>query len=185
MLAAPLNQDWTYDGVIPDEIIAEITTNEREIELLSKNINTNKSSGIQNIATWILRESFLTVPDIIADIINTSFVQCECPNTWKIANVIPLQKEGNKQLVTNLRPVSLLPVQSKIIEKIVHNRIFEHLTNHDLLCKEQGGFREGCSTLSTAALFVNEICKALNDKKYTIVAYLDIKKAFDTVNHEI
>ena len=72
-------------------------------------------------------------------------------------------------------------MQSKIIEKIVHNRIFEHLTNHDLLCQEQGGFREGCSTLSTAALFVNEIYKALNDKKYTIIAYLDIRKAFDTV----
>ena len=88
-------------------------------------------------------------------------------------------------MVTNLRPVSLLPVQSKIIEKIVHNRLFEHLQNSDLLCKEQGGFREGHSTVSTAALFVNEIYKALNEKKYTIVAYLDIKKAFDTVNHEI
>ena len=88
-------------------------------------------------------------------------------------------------LVSNLRPVSLLLVQSKIIEKVVYYKIFKYLKNYDLLCKEQGGFREGHSTVSTASFFINEIYKALNVKEYTIVAYLDIKKAFDTVNHEI
>ena len=76
------------------------------------------------MSTWVLKETFLTIPDIVTKIMNMSFVKCECPETWKVANVVPLQKEGNKQLVSNLRPVSLLPVQSKIIEKIVHNRIF-------------------------------------------------------------
>ena len=99
--------------------------------------------------------------------------------------MVPLQKDGNKQLVSNLRPVSRLPVQSKIIEKIVHSKISEYLNNFDLLCKEQGGFRKGHSTVSTASFFVNEIYKAMNEKEYLLVTYLDIKKAFDTVNHNI
>ena len=184
-LASVLQQDWQYNGVESDEMINNIETNQYEIECMSKQINTNKSSGIPHISTSILKEAFLTVPNIVTYIFNKSFENSECPNSWKIANVVPLQKEGNKQLVTNLRPVSLLPVQSKIIEKIVHNRLFEHLQEHDLLCKEQGGFRKGHSTVSTASLFVNEIYKSINDKKYAIVAYLDIKKAFDTVNHQI
>ena len=112
-------------------------------------INNNKSSGLPNIATWLLKEAFLANSNIVTDIINSSFESCKCPETWKIANVVPLQKEGNKQLVSHLRPVSLLPVQSKIIEKNVHRNIVEHLQNNDLLCKERGGFREGHSTVST------------------------------------
>ena len=72
-----------------------------------------------------------------------------------------------------------------IIDIIVHNRISDYLNSFDLLCKERGGFRKGHSTVSTASPFVNEIYKAPNEKEYTIVTYLDIRKAFDTVNHNI
>ena len=112
-------------------------------------------------------------------IINAPFESCICPDLWKIANVVPLQKEGNKQLVLNLRPVSLLPVQSKIIEKVVHKKIYyEHLQINDLLCKEQGGFREGFSTVSTASFFVNEIYKSINQKKKNSSNIFRYKKGF-------
>ena len=184
-LAASLNKEWNYGGIEAEERIEDIIVTNEEIEELSEGINTNKASGLPNISTWVLKEAFLSKTNVIANIINASFEKCKCPDTWKIANVVPLQKDGNKQLVSNLRPVSLLPIQSKIIERIVHKRIFDHLQNNDLLCKEQGGFREGHSTVSTASYFINEIYKAINQKKYTLVAYLDIKKAFDTVNHNI
>ena len=185
-LAASLDKEWMRDeGVESREVMENIVVTREEVEKLSGEINTNKSSGLPNIATWLLKEAFLNNTNIVTEIINTSFESCKCPDTWKIANVVSLQKEGNKQLVSNLRPVSLLPVQSKIIEKIVHKNIFEHLQNNDLLCKEQGGFREGHSTVSTASFLVNEIYKAINEKKYTLVTFLDIKKAFDTVNHKI
>ena len=142
---------------------------------------SNERGRSPNLITSFL----LVTPNIVRSIINYSFTSCKCPDTWKIANVVPLQKEGNKQLVTNLRPVSLLPVQSKLIEKIVHKKIYEHLQNNDLLCKEQGGFREGHSTVSTASYFVNDIYEGINNKEYTVATYLDINKAFDTVNHEI
>ena len=184
-LAASLDKEWMYEGVGSREVMENIIVTREEVKKLSGEINTNKSSGLPNIATWLLKEAFLNSTNIVTEIINTSFESCKCPDTWKIANVVPLQKEGNKQLVSNLRPVSLLPVQSKIIEKIVHKNIFERLQNNDLLCKEQGGFREGHSTVSTASFFVNEIYKAINQKEYTLVTFLDIKKAFDTVNHKI
>ena len=184
-LAAPLDREWDYIGVETEQIIDDITVTSEQIEKLCEQINTNKSSGLPNIATWLLKDAFLCLPDIVTMIINASFDSCICPDVWKIANVVPLQKEGNKQLVSNLRPVSLLPVQSKIIEKVVHKKIYEHLQRNDLLCKEQGGFREGFSTVSTASFFVNEIYKSINQKKYILATYLDIKKAFDTVNHQI
>ena len=175
-LAASLKKEWTYEGIEAMEITENIEVTREEIEKLCEKINVNKSSGLPNIATWILKEAFLANLNTVTTIINASFESCKCPDTWKIANVVPLQKEGNKQLVTNLRPVSLLPVPSKIIERIVHKKIFEHLQNYDLLCKEQGGFREGHSTVSTASFFVNEIYKAINQKKYILMSHTSISK---------
>ena len=184
-LAASLDSTWEYKGVIADENIKDIEATQEEIIDISKKININKSSGMAHIPTWILKRAFITKSDIVTNIVNSSFTACKCPDLWKVAGVVPLQKDGNKQLVSNLRPSSRLPVQSKIIEKIVHSKISEYLNNLDLLCKEQGGFRKGHSTVSTASFFVNEIYKAMNEKEYLLVTYLDIKKAFDTVNHNI
>ena len=72
----------------------------------------------------------------------------------------------------------MLPVQSKIIEKVVHKKIYEHLQINDLLCKEQGGFREGFSTVSTASFFVNEIYKSINQKTIYPSNIFRYKKGF-------
>ena len=97
-LAATLNQEWEYGGADVEGRIGDIGTNRNEIEILCRKINVNKSSGIKHITTWMLKEAFLTVPDPITEIINMSFIKNVCPDTWKTANVVPLQKEGNKQL---------------------------------------------------------------------------------------
>ena len=105
------------------------------------------------------------------------------PDSWKIANVIPLQKSGNPADVNNLRPISLLPLPGKILERIVHSQLSTFLENNDLLLTEQGGFHKGKSTIDTVAKFTDDLLLGLNEKEYAIAAFIDLKKAFDTVSN--
>ena len=94
-------------------------------------------------------------------------------------------KAGNSNNVGNLRPVSLLPLPIKLIEKIVHNRIYTHCENNDILDNRQGGFRPNHSTTISTTHFINDIYKAMNDNQILIATYIDAMKAFYTVDHHI
>ena len=86
-------------------------------------ININKVSFIYNISSKILRDALMVLPARLSMLFNICFNIAIIPPEWKIANVTPLPKAGNSNLVLNCRPISLLPLLSKLIEKIVHNRI--------------------------------------------------------------
>ena len=94
-------------------------------------------------------------------------------------------KGGNKEEVSNYRPVSLLPVTGKIFEKILHYQIVNFLDKNEFLSDKQNGFRKERSTLGSIVNFTSDIFEAINDRKYTVAAFIDLKKAFDTVNHKI
>ena len=113
------------------------------------------------------------------------FNTSDIPDTWKMGKITLLQKAGNKNLVNNLRPISLLPLISKLIEKIVHNRIYNFCETNKILDKRQGVFRPNHSTILTTSLFFNDIYTAMNDNKVTIAVFIDAMKAFDSVNHTI
>ena len=184
-LAMKNNDVWNFNGNHTDVILNDIETNIEEIVRLCNNININKSSCIEYLSAEILRDAFLAIPGKITDLFNSSFMTSELPKSWKVAKVTPLQKPGSKKDVSNLRPVSLLPLPSKLIEKIVHNRIYTHCNTNKLLDDRQGGFRPNYSTTSTTAYFVNDLYKAMNDKDVSLAVFIDAMKAFDTVNHEI
>ena len=152
---------------------------------LCNDININTSSSVDNLSSEILRDAFLCIPIRIMELFNLSFTNSEIPDSWKVAKVTPLQKAGNKKEVSNLRPVSLLPLPSKLIEKIVHDRIYTYCNANGLLEERQGGFRPKHSTVSTTAYFINDLYKAMNEKEVSIAVFIDAMKAFDTVNHEI
>ena len=139
------------------------------------------ASCIENVSSEVLRDVFLAVPAKVVDMFNTAII----PDSWKIAQVTPLQKPGNKSMVSNLRPISILPLTSKLIEKIVHNRIYNFCETNKILDPKQGGFRPGHSTISTTSLFLNDIYNAMNNTQITYAVFIDAMKAFDTVNHEI
>ena len=184
-LATKCNLPWNYTGTYNNNHLENMSTDVDEILRLCKNININKSSCINNISSEILRDAFLAIPDKIVDMFNMSFELGEIPDDWKIGKVTPLQKSGNKSSVRNLRPISLLPLVSKLIEKIVHQRIYNFCEINNLLDNRQGGFRPNHSTISTTAFFINDIYSAMNDNKTAIAVFIDEMKAFDTVNHEI
>ena len=110
----------------------------------------------------------------------------ECfPNKWKKANIVPIHKKGDKQLIQNYRPVSLLSICGKIFEKIIFNSLFKYLENN-LLNPHQSGFRPGDSCVHQLLSITYDICKSFDANPSLEVRgiFLDMSKAFDRVRHE-
>ena len=116
---------------------------------------------------------------IFQNILETSPYQ----DLWKLANVIPIFKKGDKQLIKNYRPISLLPICGKIFENIIFNNLYSYFNAHYLITKNQSGFRPSDSTSNQLLYLVNEIHEAFEDPKYLEVraVFLDISKAFGKV----
>ena len=102
-----------------------------------------------------------------------------------IARVIPLFKSGDKSTFTNYRPISILPAFSKILERIVYNRILSYLNERNILSDSQFGFRKNHSTEYALSMLYDRLSNAIDNNEYTAGIFLDLSKAFDTVNHQI
>ena len=125
------------------------------------------------------------MPTIISDIINLTIDTNEIPVGWKRALITPLFKEGDRNSAANYRPISILPAISKVMERIIHTQIHNHIPQHSLLLEAQFGFRKNPSTATCILKLTDIIYKNMDSGLLTGVVFLDLKKAFDTVNHEI
>ena len=103
----------------------------------------------------------------------------------KIAKVIPLYKNDNNMMVNSYRPISLLPVFSKLLERLMYNRLISLINQQKLLNKFQFGFRSKHSTKLALIYLVDKIAKAVDEKQIVLGVFLDFSKAFDTINHQI
>ena len=104
------------------------------------------------------------------------------PYQMKIAKVIPVYKSKDKQLFTNYRPISLLPCISKILEKVVHKRLYHFLVLNDILDQHQYGFRPRHSTIHAVTEFTYDILDSFEKHEYSLSVLLDLSKAFDTID---
>ena len=112
---------------------------------LIRSLDPNKAHGCDGISIRMLKLCATSISKPLHILFNNSVIS-ECfPNEWKKANVIPVHKKGDKQIINNYRPVSLLPICSKIFEKIIFNSLFEYLEDNKLLNCNQSGFRSGDS----------------------------------------
>ena len=137
------------------------------------------------MSSRVLKDAFCILTHQLTHLINLILRKGTFPKNWKNAKVIPLYKGGDKSEVSNYRPISLLPLPSKTIEKVIHSRLTEFYTMHNVLTDNQDGFRKGRSTIDTIANFTDDISLNINKGECTIAAFVDFKKAFDTVNHDI
>ena len=103
----------------------------------------------------------------------------------KLAKVIPIYKAKSKESLNNYRPISLLSNISKILEKVMHKRLCSFMNKHHLLCESQYGFRSKHSTVDAITEFVTKILPSLDKREICLSAYLDLSKAFDTINHDV
>ena len=118
-------------------------------------------------------------------IINLSISQGHFPDELKLAKVIPIYKSGEKQMIENYRPISVLSFFSKNLEKIVANYVLNFLDQHAILYDHQFGFRRGHSTSHAIISLVEKVSRSLDTGKIVVGVFLDLKKAFDTVDHKI
>ena len=107
------------------------------------------------------------------------------PDKWKVAKVLPVYKDDIKSEASNYRPISILPIVSKIIEKIIFNQLYEYLTTNNLLAESQHGFRPQHSTVTALLEATNNWYSYIDNSLLNGALFLDLKKAFDTINHEI
>ena len=118
-------------------------------------------------------------------LLNVSFTHGEFPDKLKVAVITPIYKKGTREDISNYRPVSVLPIFSKIFEKITYNRLISFLEKNNILYNNQYGLRSGYST-DTALIYVTEnILKALNEKRHVAGVFMDLAKAYDTINHKL
>ena len=103
----------------------------------------------------------------------------------KIAKITPLYKSGDVDKLCNYRPISVLPVFSKLLERIMYNRIYSHVTNNKLLYEKQFGFQQKCSTDYAILQLTKNIYESFDRNTFTLGVFVDLSKAFDTVNHKI
>ena len=149
-------------------------------------MDPNKAHGCDGISIRMLKLCATSISKPLHILFNNSVIS-ECfPNEWKKANVIPVHKKGDKQIINNYRPVSLLPICSKIFEKIIFNSLFEYLEDNKLLNCNQSGFRSGDSCVHQLLSITHEIYKSFDANPSLEVrgVFLDISKAFDRVWHD-
>lgn len=153
-----------------------------------KNIITslkNSSAGWDGINAKVVKRSCYIYLHLLTYLFNLSLEQGTVPKELKIAKVVPLFKNGNSMLIKNYRPISILPLFSKILEKIVYNRLIEFINHNDILYKYQFGFRQKHSTSLALIVLIDKVLSALEAGDVSLGVFLDFSKAFDTVNFKI
>ena len=155
-----------------------------ELKTITKGFKDGiKAPGADNIPISIIKKTLDLISDPLLSIINLSLSSGVSPDRLKISKIIPTLKSDNDSLAQNYRPISILPTFSKIFE--IYNRIFQFLVDNDILFKHQFGFRPGHSTSHGLVNFVNKVANAVDCQKYLAGIFLDLSKAFDTLDHAI
>ena len=174
-LSRPLDYNFLFKSADPSEIIFIIDS-----------IETSKATGPYSIPTEILKlvKNNICLP--LKEIINMSFATGVYPELLKTAKVIPIFKnKGDQLMVENYRPISLLSNINKIFEKLVYSRVFSFLNLHNCIYEFQYGFRANHSTNHALASLTEMIREALDNSYFACGIFIDLQKAFDTVDHVI
>ncbi len=160
-------------------------TTVEEVEKYLMGIPDPKATGDDGIPIRFIKMTRLISAKIICHIINLTIATNTIPLDWKSANITPIFKEGDRGDPANYRPISVLPAISKILERIVHSQLYDHITTYNLLSEAQFGFRKYHSTSTCVLKLLDNVYRNIEQGKLTGVVFLDLKKAFDTVNHSI
>ena len=150
-----------------------------------KSLKASKATGLDKINIKLLKDASEVIAHSIAKLINRSIQSHTFPSSWKCSKVIPLYKSGDRTNASNYRPISVLPALSKLMEKAVYTQLYDYLTENNIFNDNQFGFRQKCSATTALLSFADEILASMEKGEVCRSVFLDLSKAFDTVDHAI
>ena len=175
--------DYLYTSV-EKSFMFQITNEETIIKAINS-LKPKCSYGIDRISNKLLKFLKYELARPLSQIMNQCFTSKTFPDQLKIARVTPLFKKGRNDLMENYRPVSVLPSVSKVFERVMYNQIYDYFLRAKLFYTSQYGFRKDHSTEFAILEVVDRVIKDMDNNKLPLNIYLDLSKAFDTLDHEI
>ena len=158
--------------------------NEMVLELLTT-LDERKAAGPDGISARVLKMVAPAVSSSLTTLFNNSLKSGQFPTEWKQANVTPVPKSGDSHLISNYRPISVIPVIAKVFETLIHRQMYEYLQTHKLLNPAQSGFRPNYSTQDVLLRSVDDWKKALDRGEVVGSLFIDLSKAFDSIDHPL
>ena len=162
-------------------IFIEDCTTEEIVTIISE-LDNGKAS---NIPIKIIKKTSTIISPILMKLINKNMKTGNFPSEFKLGRISPIFKKGDEELIENYRPVSTIPIFGKIFEKVIYSRLHSFLTCKHILNDNQFGYRTNHSTSHALNASVNHIENAINNSKRVLVIFIDLSKAFDTIDHKI
>ena len=170
----PFENSFSFSPVVSVEIRDEINT-----------LSNSKAYGLYSCPAKLLKLGFPLLEEPLSVLLNKSIETGTYPDKLKIAKIIPIYKADEDNNPENYRPISLLSIFNRIFEKIIYNRLINFIEKYDLLCHSQYGFRGKHNTEHAIIDIIQKIQCNMDKGKFTCGIFIDLKKAFDTVNHDI
>ena len=157
---------------------------EREVNGILNSMKCKTSTGPDDLSSKLIKPAALAIVSPLTKLINRCFETGYFPESMKIAKVLPIFKTGDINNFENNRPISLLPVISKVIERAIYNRMVSYIHPFNLLNSNQIGFRQKFKTIDALACVTEQIREPFNCKTASGCVSFDPKKTFDTINHD-
>ena len=154
---------------------------ENQLRLLKR----SKATGPDNLPPGILKDCSNELSGPLCYLINLTMINGMIPDEWKLAKTIPIFTFRNRTDPNNYRPISILPILSKILERAVHSQIPDHLEKYHLVTNCQYGYRKNRSTELASTLLLDDIRKSVDCGELVGADFIDLSKVFDTIAHEI
>lgn len=170
---------------IPHHFSSFVPVTVGQVEKLLSQLKDCKSPGSDGIPGSLLSRTADLISPSLTSLFNKSLKTGVFPKVMKIAHISPLFKGGDKSSPSNYRPISLLPILSKVLERIVHNQINTYLTQHALLPDNQFAYRKQFSAEDALTIAAERILQGKDKKNFSAACFIDLSKAFDKVQHKI
>ena len=148
-------------------------------------MSISKATGLDGISVKLLKLADKSIVSVLTYILNMSICTGEVPVEWKEARVVPIFKSGDRECTNNYRPVSILPIVSKIIERFIHQSLYKYLSDLKAISRSQSGFRALHSTTTAMIKIYDNLLESIQKGNLIGLVFVDLRKAFDMVDHDI
>ena len=169
----------------PDEKFSIPQVNREYTVNQLSSLSTTVATGPDNIPSRALKCTGTPIADHLEKIYNNSINESVFPTQWKLARVTPIFKEGDHQVALNFRPISILPVLSKLLERHVAVSLLTWLTKHNLLLNNQSSYQPNFSCITALIKLVDDLLSDIDKVSLNGLPLVDLRKAFDLINHDL